>query len=170
MLKRQGLKVKYVKNKKKVIVFYLLWFLIGAVFFALIPFLVFEKSLALRAFLIGEGSLIAVSLSLIKSVKAELNQSIVLHEDFIECNNFFVKGAIMDGKIKYNEIKELKLKGLSLPLFSKYILICVPNNPPAVVKQDFINYKELWQKICENCKNANPDLKIDNSIYEYLIK
>ena len=155
--------MEFKKNKFKVIIFYIIFFL--AISFALwaILKLFFDDRNAKIFFVFGEILLIASPLISAKAFIGELNQTVTLNDNKIECKNFFVKGTLANASFEYNQIKSVELKQ---SLFSRHLIIKVKGSEkaPVVLNNQFKNYSVLWKNICDKCREQNPDALIDAKI------
>ncbi len=151
--------MKFKKNKFKVIMFYIIAFV--AISFTLwgILKLFFDDRDSKMFFVFGEIMLIASPIMFHKAFIGELNQSVTLSDNKIECNNFFVKGSLTNASFEYSQIKSIELKRT---LFSRHLIIKVEGseNAPIVLNNQFENYSVLWKNICDKCREQNPDALI----------
>ena len=152
--------MEFKKNRFKVIMFYIIAF--AAISFALwgILKLFFDDRDAKKFFVFGEIILIASPLMFAKAFIGELNQTVTLNDNKIECKDFFIKGNLANASVEYSQIKSVELKR---NLFSRHLIIKVEGseNTPIVLNNQFENYSVLWKNICDKCREQNPHALID---------
>ncbi len=152
--------MEFKKNRFKVIMFYIIAF--AAISFALwgILKLFFDDRDAKKFFVFGEIILIASPLMFAKAFIGELNQTVTLNDNKIECKDFFIKGNLANASVEYSQIKSVELKR---NLFSRHLIIKVEGseNAPIVLNNQFENYSVLWKNICDKCREQNPHALID---------
>lgn len=155
--------MEFKKNKFKVIRFYIVAFV--AISFALwvILKLLFDDRDAKNFFVFGEIMLIASPIMFHKALIGELNQSVALNDNKIECKTFFIKGSLANASFEYSQIKSVELKRI---LFSHHLIIKVKGseNAPVVLNNQFEDYLVLWKNICDKCREQNPEAYIDAKI------
>ncbi len=153
----------FCKNKAKIIIYYCVVFLLLAVLVAIVGVLVFDN---VARIVIMEIMSVVLVLPFIKLGVAEINQTVELGNKEIVCKNFIINGNVANGKIDYRLIESIKMKNDLLKPFSKCLHIKVKNEKPFALTDDYIEYKELWGSLCLKCKEANPDVFIDESIFK----
>lgn len=99
--------------------------------------------------------------------KAELNQTIIIDNNVIMCENFIVKGKIVNATIEYNHIESIKIKREIIRPFCRCIYVSLMNDHPLIINSDYVNFFKLWSLICENAQKANPEIIIDKKVNDY---
>lgn len=161
--------MEFKKNKSKVICFYIGAFIvISFILWAALDLFVKDKNVILF-FVLGEIALIASVIMNAKALVGELNQTVILNEEKVECKSFFVAGNLANATFEYNQIKTIQMKRT---LFSRCLIIKVKDseNIPVVLNNQFENHMKLWRTICDGCKSQNPNINMDSKIYDYLNK
>lgn len=150
--------MKFKKKKFKVIRFYLLAF--AVVSFALwgILKLFFDSNDAKMFFILGEVVLVASPIMFHKALVGELNQTVELNDNKIECKNFFVKGCLANASFEYSQIESVEMKRT---LFSYHLMIKVKGseNTPIVLNNHFEDYSTLWKNICDKYRELKDKKK-----------
>lgn len=157
------------KDKFKVILFNTIGFIvISFILWAVLELFVKDKNVILF-FILGEIALIASFIMNANALVGELNQTVILNEEKVECKSFFVAGNLANATFEYNQIKSIQMKRT---MFSRCLIIKVKDseNIPVVLNNQFENHMKLWRTICDGCKSQNPDTYIDSKIYDYLNK
>lgn len=155
--------MKFYKNKIKTVLYYIITYLLLMFLVAIIATFVFENNTVQRITII-ELILIISVFPFLKMHIAELNQTVELKEEEIVCKNFIINGNVADGKIAYDLIESITLKNVILKPFSHCLYIKLKNEKPIAVTDDYKDYRKLWKELCCKCKEANPNVYIDEKI------
>ena len=147
--------MEYRKNKAKVVLFILVYYIVATVLVCTVSYFL-GGDLGLRVFIVSEGSLLLHPIMFKNALFSEINQSVMLVDDKIECKNFYISGNLADCSFDFSQIASIEIKN---SLFSRYMVIRVNGDEkrPVVLNNQFENYSELWAKIIDNCKEQNPD-------------
>lgn len=159
--------MKFYKNKKNLILYYIVLFTLLAVIAAIVVVLAFDKNVILRTVSM-EFMVLIIALSFSKHIAADVKQTIELGENRFICKGFIIAGNVADGNIEYSLVDKICIKKTILRPFHHHLLISLKGEKPFIITDDFINYKELWSIFCERSKSANPDVCIDKLIQELI--
>ena len=154
--------MKFVKKKPKIIAYYAAAYLLTAAAAAFI----FRDSTYML--MIAE-LIVAVSfLIFLRLVICEINQTVTVGENSIECKNFIINGHPADAVINYNMVSKIEIKRVPLKPFSKCLCLSLDVDKPAIINDDYGDYPKLWKMICDNCRAVDPNILIDKRTEEWL--
>ncbi len=159
--------IKFKKNRFKVIRFYIVaFFAINIVLWAILELFVKDESVTMF-FVFGEIVLFSSVIMNKNALLGELNQTVILNDNKIECKSFFVSGDLADATFEYDQIKSIQMKRT---LFSRHLIIKVKGSEaaPVVLNNQFKDYLKLWVIIGDSCMKLNPEIYIDSKTYDYL--
>lgn len=156
----QGKIMKFVKKKPKIIAYYAAVYLLIA---AAVAFL-FRTSLYMQ--MIAELIVAVPFLIFIRLVICEINQTVTVGENSIECKNFIINGHPADAVISYDIVSKIEIKRVPLKPFSKCLCLSLDGDKPVIINDDYGDYSNLWKMICDNCRAVDPNLLIDRRTEE----
>ncbi|MDY6016344.1 MAG: hypothetical protein SPI97_01875 [Oscillospiraceae bacterium] len=161
--------MEFVKKKSKIIVYYSIFYLLTAMLF-LALFSIILKNNYLT--MISEAILLISIIASLKLHINEINQTVKVDKESIECRNFVVKGRTADAMVRYEIIKKNELKRIPFKPFARCLYISIKGDLPVVINDDYNDYLNLWKIICDNCKafNVNIDKKISLYFEKHKIK
>lgn len=147
--------MEYRKNKAKVLLFYLVFYIVTSALIYTVSYFL-GGDLGLQVLIVSEGLLLLSPIMFKNALFSEINQSVMLVDDKIECKNFYISGNLADCSFDFSQIASVEIKN---SLFSRCMVIRVNGDKkhPVVLNNQFENYSELWAKIIDNCKKQNPD-------------
>lgn len=157
--------MKFVKNKSKVVLYYLFLYLFISSTIALIS-ICFFKSNALILIAFSEIVLLITIIAFFHLHVAECKQTVEVLEDVIVCENFIIQGKISKAKINYQKIERITLKRDLLKPWTFYLCVYISGDRPFILNDDYVNYVELWRLLCSKCKSKNCKVFIDSRIWE----
>lgn len=92
-----------------------------------------------------------------------LNKYVLLGDTFMHCNNFYAtkfgKQKLMYYRLMYYRIYKLEHKK-RLGIFNYYYIYERSMGKPVKISYKFRKHKQLFKKLCENVRNANPNVEI----------
>ena len=134
-------KMLFKKNKKKVVLFYLLCYIALFLLVSLLSFISVVVMIVLQLFLL----LIIFLYS--KIFIAEIKQTVQFGEETLICKNFVINGGIANAEIPYEKIEKIEVR-------RKYLIVYVHGEKTFAIRDDYINYPDLCKALFEKCKNA----------------
>ena len=161
--------MEFVKKKSKIIVYYSIFYLLTAMLF-LALFSIILKNNYLT--MISEAILLISIIASLKLHINEINQTVKVDKESIECRNFVINGRSADATVRYEIIEKIELKRIPFKPFARCLYISVKGDLPVVINDDYNDYLNLWKIICDNCKafNVNIDKKISLYFEKHKIK
>lgn len=161
--------MEFVKKKSKIIAYYTITYLLISI---MLPafFILILKNHTIYISLISEAILLVFILSFLKLHIMEINQTVKVGNESIECKNYIINGRPADATISYLLIEKIEIKHIPLKPFSKCLCLSLSNDKPVIVNDDFKDYLRLWFMICNNCKSYNTNVCIDEKIFQYIKK
>lgn len=161
--------MEFVKKKSKIIVYYSIIYLLIAILF-LILFSIILKNNYLT--MISEAILLISIIASLKLHIKEINQTVKVEKESIECRNFIINGRPADAIVRYEIIEKIELKRISFKPFSRCLYISIKDDKPVVINDDYKDYFNLWKMICDNCEayNVNIDKKVPLYFEKHIIK
>lgn len=157
--------MEFEKKKSKIIVYYSIIYLLIAILF-LILFLIIIKNNLLT--LIAEMILLISIITSLKLHIKEINQTVKVEKESIECRNFIINGRPADAIVRYEIIEKIELKRILFKPFSRCLYISIKDDKPVVINDDYKDYFNLWKIICDNCESYN--VYIDKKVPLYFEK
>lgn len=140
----------FIKNKRKIILSYIIFYLLVALILALLSLISVAIMLASELFL-------AVSiLAFLRLHIADVKQTVQVGDETLVCKSFIVNGGVADAEIPYEKIEKIEVK-------RKHLLVYVSGEKPFAIRDNYINYPDLCKALCEKCKEKNPDVYIYNA-------
>ncbi len=131
----------FTKNKRKLISFYIIFYLFLSLIIALLSLI------SVAIMLAGELLLVGVILAFLRLYIAEVKQAVQIGDETLVCKSFIVNGVVADAEISYEKIEKIEVK-------RKHLLICVSGEKPFAIRDNYINYPDLCKALFEKCKNA----------------
>lgn len=161
--------MEFVKKKSKIIVYYSIFYLLTAMLF-LALFSIILKNNYLT--MISEAILLISIIASLKLHINEINQTVKVDKESIECRNFVINGRPADATVRYEIIEKIELKRIPFKPFARCLYISIKGDLPVVINDDYNDYLNLWKIICDNCKafNVNIDKKISLYFEKHKIK
>lgn len=161
--------MEFVKKKSKIIVYYSIFYLLTAMLF-LALFSIILKNNYLT--MISEAILLISIIASLKLHINEINQTVRVDKESIECRNFVINGRPADATVRYEIIEKIELKRIPFKPFARCLYISIKGDLPVVINDDYNDYLNLWKIICDNCKafNVNIDKKISLYFEKHKIK
>ena len=161
--------MEFAKKKSKIIVYYSIVYLLTAMLF-LDLFSIILKNNYLT--MISEAILLISIIAFLKLHINEINQTVKVDKESIECRNFVINGRPADATVRYEIIEKIELKRIPFKPFARCLYISVKGDLPVVINDDYNDYLNLWKIICDNCKafNVNIDKKISLYFEKHKIK
>ena len=131
----------FIKNKRKIILSYIILYLLMSLVLALFSLISVAIMLASELLLAG---LIFVFLRL---HIAEVRQTVEIGDETLKCKSFVINGAVADAEIPYEKIEKIEVK-------RKYLLVYVSGEKPFAIRDNYINYPDLCKALFQKCKGA----------------
>ena len=131
----------FIKNKRKIILSYIILYLLMSLVLALFSLISVAIMLASELLLAG---LIFVFLRL---HIAEVRQTVEIGDETLKCKSFVINGAVADAEIPYEKIEKIEFK-------RKYLLVYVSGEKPFAIRDNYINYPDLCKALFQKCKGA----------------
>ncbi|MGN0547908.1 MAG: hypothetical protein ACI4I3_11305 [Acutalibacteraceae bacterium] len=157
--------MEFVKKKSKIIFCYsITYLLIAILIFALFSIILKNNYLTM----ISEAILLISIITSLKLHIKEINQTVRVDKELIECRNFIVNGRPADAIVRYEIIEKIELKRIPFKPFSRCLYISIKDDKPVVINDDYNDYLNLWKMICDNCESYN--VYIDKKVLLYMKK
>ncbi len=129
------------KNKKKIILIYLICYIILFLLISLLSLISFLLMTSCEIFLVG------TIFAFRKLHIAEVRQTVEFSDEKLICKSFIVNGVVVDGEIPYEKVKRIELK-------KKCVIVIASGMRPIRITNDYIDFKVLCEALCEKCKDA----------------
>ena len=131
----------FTKNKRKIISFYIIFYLFLSLVIALLSLI------SVAIMLAGELLLAGVILVFLRLHIAEVKQTVQVGEETLVCKSFVVNGGVADAEIPYEKIEKIEVR-------RKYLFVYVHGEKPFAIRDNYINYPDLCKALCEKCKDV----------------
>ncbi len=133
--------MKFIKNKRKIVLFYIIFYLL----LSLLPALFSLISVAIM--LVSELFLVVLIFAFLRLHIAEVRQTLEIGDETLKCKSFIVNGAVADAEISYEKIEKIEVK-------RKYLLVYVSGEKPFAIRDNYIGYPDLCKALFQKCKGA----------------